>query len=146
MSPCTDDSKGCGVGVRVDSNKLIPRRPLRPCKHPGCPVLTREPYCPEHAKVKQREREARRGTANQRGYTYRWNKYSKWYLRQPENQICKLRIDQRCKLIAECVDHIVPPNGPDDPLFWDENNHQASCLVCNSIKGARVMVGKEWDV
>jgi 5-methylcytosine-specific restriction protein A len=94
----------------------------------------------------QKETDRQRGTANQRGYTYRWGKYSKWFLQQPGNEICKLRIDGRCKMVAECVDHIVPPVGPNDPLFWDPNNHQASCLVCNSIKGQRTLKGTEWEV
>ena len=126
-----------------------PRRPRRLCKHPGCPELVgagQGGYCPEHAKERARELESRRDTANQRGYTYRWGKYSKWFLQQPGNQICKLRLDQRCRMIAECVDHIVPPSGPDDPLFWDESNHQAACLICNSIKGKRTLKGDDWIV
>ena len=32
-------------------------KPLRPCRHPGCPALTREGYCPKH-KPKRAERRA----------------------------------------------------------------------------------------
>ena len=124
----------------------MPLKPMRACLYPGCKELTREGYCSTHAKDKRREGDRLRGTAQQRGYTYRWQKYSVWFLKQPDNQICKLRFDARCKLRAECVDHIVPPSGPDDPLFWDPTNHQASCLICNSIKGQRTIRGTEWDV
>lgn len=126
----------------------MPTRPRRPCNHPGCPNLVGagERYCPTHRKQEQKHFDKLRGTANERGYTYRWSKYSKWFLSQPGNQVCALRLDKRCKLVAECVDHIVPPSGPSDPLFWDEKNHQASCLICNSIKGGRTFRGSEWDV
>ena len=126
-----------------------PRRPRRLCKHPGCPELVEAGqggYCPEHAKARRQASDRLRGTATQRGYTYRWNKYSKWFLRQPGNQICRLRLDRRCTRLAMCVDHITPPTGPGDPLFWDPDNHQASCLVCNSIKGRRAMRGSAWEV
>jgi 5-methylcytosine-specific restriction protein A len=132
------------VGGKVE--KVSPYKPLRPCKHPGCPALCRGAYCPDHTRDKRREVDRQRGTANQRGYTYRWQQYSKWYLSQPGNEICKLRIDKRCNLIAECVDHIVPPEGPNDPKFWDESNHQPSCLICNSIKGNKTIKGTEWNV
>ena len=126
----------------------MPVRPKRPCAYPGCPELVGagERYCPIHRKQEQKHFDRLRGTANQRGYTYRWGKYSKWFLSQPENQVCKLRLDKRCKLVAECVDHIVPPSGPYDPLFWDKKNHQASCLICNSIKGNKAIRGSEWEI
>lgn len=141
--------KGEGVGAKqMTITTTTPRRPRRLCLHPGCTELVQagDGYCPEHARARARELESRRGTANQRGYTYRWRKYSKWYLQQPGNQVCKLRLDQRCKMMAECVDHIVPPSGPDDPFFWDENNHQAACLICNSIKGRQTLKGDDWIV
>ncbi len=143
------DPAACGAGAYSGAPEMvIPRRPRRSCKYPGCPELVDagKGYCSEHGQAKRRADDRKRGTANQRGYTYRWGKYSKWFLRQPGNQVCKLRLDKRCRLIAECVDHIVPPNGPNDPLFWDTKNHQASCLICNSIKGKREMLGSEWDV
>lgn len=129
----------------------MPKRPKRPCAYPGCPELVEYPdrYCQKHKQEKnrsKREYDRQRGTAAQRGYNYRWQKYSKWFLKQPGNQICKLRLDDGCNLIAQCVDHIVPPSGPDDPLFWDPNNHQAACIHCNSVKGKRAIKGSDWEV
>ena len=124
----------------------MPLKPLRLCKHPSCRELTRDGYCLVHKRERDRETDRRRGTAAERGYTYRWSKYSKWFLAQPGNELCRLRLDRRCRKIAECVDHIKPPAGPDDPLFWDPSNHQAACLVCNSIKGNREIRGSDWSV
>ncbi|WP_312876112.1 HNH endonuclease [Paenibacillus alginolyticus] len=35
---------------------------------------------------------------------------------------------------SEHVDHIIAVNGPGDPLFWKEDNHQALCQPCHSRK------------
>lgn len=124
----------------------MPNKPKRICNHPGCNQLTAERFCESHKKQVQEKRDKERGTAHERGYTYRWSKYSKWFLRQPSNQICKLRLDGGCALVSQCVDHINPPDGPDDPLFWDTDNHQASCIHCNSVKGDKYIKGSEWEV
>lgn len=111
---------------------------LRPCRKAGCSNLTRQGYCEQH-KCLIGEDDRRRGTAHQRGYTSRWAKYSKWFLSQPGNQLCKLKLDDGCAYIAECVDHIQPVNSPNDPLFFEPTNHQPSCIHCNSVKGHRNM-------
>ena len=118
---------------------------LRFCLHPGCRTLTDKKYCEAHAGedvARRAEQDKRRGNANQRGYTYRWSKYSKWFLSQPGNQICKLHIDEGCTLVADCVDHIQPVCGRDDPNFFRRENHQASCIHCNSVKGHKFLRGE----
>ena len=123
----------------------MPTKPKKPCSHPGCRELTNERFCAVHKKKEQQYVDKLRGTAHERGYTYRWSKYAKWFLKQPGNQICKLRLDNGCTLVANCVDHIQPV-GKDDPLFWEGSNHQSSCIHCNSVKGRRTVAGKAWEV
>lgn len=127
----------------------MPERPFQTCKRPGCPELTRNRsgYCDKHiAEYEQRKEESNRlyeksrGGSTKQGYNYRWQQRSKWFLRQPGNQICKLHLPG-CTLIATCVDHIDPPDGPNDPRFWDETNWQPSCIHCNSVKGHKKMKG-----
>lgn len=68
----------------------------------------------------------------QRGYNLAWNKYSKSYRR--DNPWCVMCLP---KLVAaQCVDHIKPISGKDDPLFWEPGNHQSLCWTCHSIKTA----------
>jgi len=98
-------------------------------------------YCDKHKKQDQRVRDKRRGTPHQRGYSYRWSLYSKAFLRNPDNVFCKLQLPG-CTNLAGCVDHKDPPDGPDDPRFWDPNNHQAACIHCNSVKGHRMIKGE----
>ena len=119
----------------------MPLRPLKPCSHPGCPNLTSERFCPEHARTERQRYDQQRGSAHERGYTYRWSKYSKWFLRQPENVFCKLQL-LGCTNLSECVDHIDPVNGSSDPKFWQPENHQGACVHCNSVKGKRKIVGE----
>lgn len=74
----------------------------------------------------------RRPTSSQRGYGYRWQQYVVSYIRQ--NPLCRLH-EARCETApTECVDHIVPVSGPDDPLFWEPSNHQPLCIPCHSVK------------
>ncbi|KXG42866.1 HNH endonuclease [Tepidibacillus decaturensis] len=119
----------------------MPNRPLKPCSYPGCTNLTRERYCEKHKKQEQKRYDEHRGTAAQRGYDWRWQRYSKYFLKQPENAFCKLQFPG-CTRLAQCVDHIDPPDGQNDPRFWDTNNHQAACIHCNSVKGHRYIKGK----
>ena len=111
------------------------------CNYNACPELTANRYCPKHQKEYSAQSDRKRGSAQERGYDSRWQKYAAWFLSQPENQLCALRLDDGCALVAQCVDHIDPPNGPDDPRFWDESNWQPSCIHCNSVKGRKKIVG-----
>jgi 5-methylcytosine-specific restriction enzyme A len=120
---------------------ILPSRVKRPCAHPGCRELVEHGRCDKHKKQDQKQRDEQRGSAHERGYTSRWSKYSKWFLRQPENVFCKLQLPG-CKNISECVDHIQPVNGADDPLFFEPINHQSACIHCNSVKGHRYVKGE----
>ena len=119
----------------------------RTCNHPGCSVLVDSGYCEKHKKQDQRQRDQRRGTAHERGYTYRWQKYGKLFLSNPDNVFCKLQLPG-CDNLADCVDHINPPDSPNDPRFWDPRNHQGACIHCNSAKGHRKQegTGKPFEV
>jgi 5-methylcytosine-specific restriction protein A len=69
-----------------------------------------------------------RGTARQRGYDTRWEKYRAKFL--AANPFCAL-CQQRGKLTrATVVDHIEPHKG-DHRLFWKRENHQGLCASCH---------------
>jgi 5-methylcytosine-specific restriction protein A len=75
-----------------------------------------------------------RPTANQRGYTYRWQQARASFLRRsPLCAGCQRR--GRITLAAE-LDHITPHRG-DPRLFWDQTNWQPLCKSCHSRKTAR---------
>ena len=121
-------------------------RNTRFCREPGCSALTKHVsgYCEKHRgkwEEMNRRRDIRRGSASERGYDSRWARYSRAFLREPGHQLCALRLDNGCAIVAQCVDHIDPPDGPRDPRFWDPDNHQPACIHCNSVKGNKNIKG-----
>lgn len=107
-------------------------KPLRPCKHPGCPELTREGWCSKH-KPKYKRRDS--------------DEYHDWYLlpiwtkrlrpaqlaREP---FCRECARQGIRTYATVVDHIKPFRGDWD-LFVDPCNHQSLCKYHHDQKTAR---------
>lgn len=76
----------------------------------------------------------RRGTAHSRGYTARWSRYSQDRLKR--HPLCARHLERGLNVAAVCTDHKIPVQGPEDPLFWAEDNHQSLCHECHSIKTA----------
>lgn len=108
----------------------MPRRPRKPCKHNGCPMLTDGKYCEPHAKLHSDDRLS----ATKRGYGYRWRKVSKQFLKA--HPLCK-QCEQSNRLIqATVVDHIKPHRGNME-LFWDKSNWQPLCKKCHDRKTGR---------
>lgn len=117
----------------------MPRKPLRPCNNPGCRNLVEKGYCAGHEKeraAQKRQHDKRynreRGSAAARGYGGRWRKYRAAYL--AKHPLCMEDLKENKYEPSIDVDHIIPVEGPDDPLFWDEDNHQALCHSCHSRK------------
>lgn len=105
----------------------MPMKPLKPCKHPGCPSLTNEKYCNKHKSLHRNKRES----ASNRGYNSRWNKARKRFLKF--NPFC-IYCEKQDKITkATVVDHITPHRG-DPVLFWDEDNWQPLCKKCHDKK------------
>lgn len=108
-------------------------KPLRPCSKPGCSVLTREGYCPEHKPVKAARRES--------AQWHDWYNKSIWtddlrpaqLMRQP---FCRVCLDRGFRTRATVVDHVIPFRG-NWALFVDPNNHQSLCKRCHDRKTAQ---------
>lgn len=107
-------------------------KPLRPCKHPGCPELTREGWCARHKPAHRR-----RASAEYHG----WYLLPIWtddlrpgqLLREP---FCRECAQRGIRTQATVVDHIRPFRG-DWTLFVDKTNHQSLCKSCHDRKTAR---------
>ena len=104
----------------------MPRKALKPCKHPGCPKLTDGVYCDEHKPLYPD-----RPSAAKRGYGSKWQRVSKAYLRT--HPLCVKCLAQGKFVTATVVDHIVPHRG-DHYLMWSESNWQALCKSCHDKK------------
>lgn len=108
----------------------MPTKPLRPCNYPGCAALTRNGYCEVHAARPT----AKRKSAHQRGYTYKWGKQAKNFLQA--HPWCAECMKMGRFVPATQVDHIIPHRG-DQHLFWDKSNWQGLCDSHHSQKTAR---------
>jgi len=115
--------------------------PIRRCLHPGCPVRGAFSRCPAHVRTFDRSR----GTARERGYTPRWDRYALGFLAR--HPLCGDRPrgapglpNSRCATAgriraAEAVDHRTPHAG-NYALMWDPLNHEALCRDCHAWKTA----------
>ncbi|MFV0420598.1 HNH endonuclease [Oleidesulfovibrio sp.] len=121
----------------------MPPRPKKPCRHPGCTVLTqdRSGYCPEHKELAEQRKQARqaardrqRESAAKRGYGHKWREARKGFLRS--NPLCASCLHTDRAVPATVVDHITPHKG-DKALFWDRKNWQPLCKRCHDLKTAR---------
>lgn len=113
-------------------------KPLRPCNHAGCGVLTRDGWCDKH-----KPREQRKASAGYHG----WYMLPIWtdrlrpaqLLREPFCRECARQYppsDPRHRTPATVVDHIVPHCGEWD-VFIDSTNLQSLCKRHHDIKTAQ---------
>lgn len=112
-------------------------KPQRPCRHPGCPALTREGYCAAH---KPRQAQRRESAA-----WHGWYALPVWkddlrpgqLLREPFCRECARRGD---RTRATDVDHVVDHKGV-WARFVDRENLQSLCHSCHSRKTMR----EQWE-
>ena len=107
----------------------MPSKPPRPCRHPGCPALTREGWCEQHRPSCKRRR-----SADYHGWYFLpiWTKKLRpeQMLREPFCAECRKR---GVRTPATVADHIRPHRG-DWKLFTDPANLQSLCASCHSKK------------
>lgn len=72
--------------------------------------------------------DARRGSARERGYDARWEKFSKDFLAR--NPLCEYCSTSKRTVPATVTDHDLP-HGGDPALFWD-NTFTALCTPCHN--------------
>ena len=114
----------------------MPRKPLKPCRYPGCPELTEDRFCPKYMKEYNRQynREERPEYSRRLYKTARWQRLRKRVLL--EHPLCAGCERQGRVTKATVVDHIIPHKGNPE-LFWDESNLQALCKSCHDRKTTR---------
>jgi 5-methylcytosine-specific restriction protein A len=79
--------------------------------------------------------QAPRPSATARGYDARWRAFRAWFLRH--HPLCVACAKDGKVVPAQHVDHVQPVEGPDDPLFYAEGNHQSLCVAHHAAKTAR---------
>jgi 5-methylcytosine-specific restriction protein A len=113
----------------------MPVAAMRPCRNAprGCRGLARKDFC--DACRDAGARVDTRPSAAQRGYGYRWQKYSKEYLWRHPVCVDPQRRHVGLAVPSAVTDHVIPHKG-DEQLMWDESNHQALCKGCHDHKTA----------
>ena len=106
----------------------MPKRPKRPCSHPGCPKLTDGRFCAEHEKQEAvRYEKYGRDPAVRRRYGRAWKKLRAHFLSL--HPLCEQCKSEGRLTAAEEVHHILPlANGGTN----DEDNLMALCKSCHS--------------
>lgn len=123
----------------------MPAAPLRYCLETGCETQVTGGRCVEH----DRSRDQARGSARERGYTSRWERFRLWFIRElirlrvPRAGLCGARLpgarETQSSLCAQQglvvagahVDHIEPHHG-DERLLFDPLNLELLCASCHS--------------
>lgn len=112
----------------------MPRKPLRPCKYPGCPELTEGYYCKEHQREMNREYNRSNRPYKKLYNSSRWKELRQYRLNTQPLCVECLKNDRITP--ATVVDHIKPHKG-DEELFYDFNNLQSLCKSCHDRKTAK---------
>ena len=119
---------------------LMPLKPKRPCSYPGCPNLTTERFCDEHAKKEsQRYERYDRDPTKKKRYGRSWRHIRE--LQLAEHPLCE-QCETTGKIIpAREVHHINPLSrgGTNDPA-----NLMCLCTPCHSEITARE--GGRWGL
>lgn len=110
----------------------MPYRIERPCRAFMCPNTTSNSngYCDEHQGMAREQR----GSARQRGYDRRWEKFRAAYLK--EHPLCVDCLKEN-RLIPATEVHHIQKLAEYPELKYVENNLMALCHKCHSKRTAR---------
>lgn len=109
------------------------QKPLRPCRKPGCPNLTRDGWCPEHRPSKAPKRQSA---------SWHWMYLTKtWTEELRPTQLllepfCRECAKRGLRVTATRVDHVEDHEG-DWEKFKDPQNLQSLCESCHNRKTAK---------
>lgn len=116
----------------------MPSKPKRPCSQPGCPQLTHERYCSQHAKVEDaRYRRFQRDSKINKRYGSRWRKIRAAYIAQ--HPLCEDCLAQGKTTPVQEVHHVLPLEHGGSHNFA---NLRSLCKPCHSRQSA--LDGDRW--
>jgi 5-methylcytosine-specific restriction protein A len=116
----------------------VPFRPPRPCAYPGCPLLTRERFCPDHAKLVARQYE------NYSRDPDTWKRYGGAWRRVRASYLSAHPLCERCEtdgrlIPATEVHHKFPL---DRGGTHNSQNLMSLCKPCHSAITMRETMGR----
>lgn len=106
----------------------MPYKPKKPCAYPGCPRLTHDRYCEEHAKLEARSYERfQRNPETTKRYGAAWRKIRGKYIN--EHPFCEICRREGRITPAQIVHHITPLNEGGTHAV---DNLMSLCSSCHS--------------
>ena len=111
----------------------MPKRPKRPCSHPGCPHLTSGRFCEEHTKQEARRYEKYdRDPSTRKRYGRTWKRIRDRYIH--EHPLCDQCQKEGRMTPAQEVHHVLPLR---DGGTHADDNLISLCTSCHSTITAR---------
>lgn len=106
----------------------MPKKPKRPCSHPGCPELTDGRYCEPHQKLADQQYEKYdRDPATRKRYGRTWKRIRDRYI--AKFPVCEMCADNNKLVPAQEVHHIKPLSKGGTHA---ESNLMSLCTACHS--------------
>lgn len=116
----------------------MPRKPKRPCSHPGCPKLTDGRFCAEHQAVENKRYEKYgRDPESKKRYGRAWKRIRDRHIKQ--NPLCEKCKQKGVLTLAEEVHHVKPLSQGGTHAA---DNLMSLCKSCHSQITARE--GSRW--
>ncbi|MBS6365582.1 MAG: HNH endonuclease [Actinomycetaceae bacterium] len=110
----------------------MPVKPASPCSHPGCPELTHDRYCEQHAKAEDaRYRRYQRDPKINRRYGARWRRIRAAYV--AAHPLCEDCLEAGRYTPVQEVHHILPLEHGGTHNF---DNLRSLCKPCHSRQTA----------
>ena len=114
----------------------MPKRPLRPCSHPGCPNLCEGQFCEQH-RVEERRRydKYERSSDVNRKYGRAWKRIRDRYA--AEHPLCEMCLKEGRLTPVQEVHHILPvskggTHARDNLMSLCQSCHTKTCLLYTS--------------
>jgi 5-methylcytosine-specific restriction enzyme A len=107
----------------------VPSKPKKPCAFPGCPKLTLDVYCEEHASLRQKQYDRyNRAPNHDKKYGNNWKRIRGLYVKK--HPLCERCLKEGRITPVEEVHHIVPLSRGGTNQF---SNLMSLCQSCHTI-------------
>ena len=115
----------------------MPWKPLRPCRHPGCPNLSEQAYCEIHRQKVKADVNRNYDRSKRDREMYNFYHSAAWIklrsIKIKKNPLCEECYKHGHLKKASIVDHILPAREyPSNRL--DIDNLQSLCAACHNKK------------
>ena len=110
MKDCTESLMGVksrGAFLMPEGGEQMPKRPLRPCAHPGCPNLCEGQFCEQHRVEERRKYDKYERSADiNKNYGRAWKRIRDRYA--SEHPLCEMCLKEGRLTPVQEVHHILP--------------------------------------